>query len=308
MTNALDQQRYSILLSLSAVADTYYQAMEAQMTTAKDNLATAYKTESDALTVTINKFDTFSKSLMTFRDSLITGNAELSLADKYNATRAAFNANNAAISAGPGTTTESKAAFDAAMGSLQSTSQSFLSASKDYSVNALSYAADYGQVMASLQSGISAADLAKSDATLQLDQLKASVSGLITINASVLSVRDAILAIQFIQTTQNNATAAATYAVAKASVPQFATGGEHLGGWRVVGETGAELEHTGPSRIFSHSQSKSLINNDDVIAAIEQLKAEARSNAIAIAKAAADTAKILARWDGNGMPSVRVES
>ncbi len=308
LTNTLDQQRYSLLLSLSAAADTYYSGLEAQMTTAKDNLATAYKTEADALTVTINKFNDFSKSLTTFRDSLIAGNLATNLADKYTTTQEAFNATNAAISAGPGTTTQSKAAFDAAMGGLQANAQNFLAASKDYSANALSYAADYGQVLAALNSGISAADLAKSDATLQLDQLKASVSGLITLNASVLSVRDAILAIQFIQTSRDNATAVATYAVAKASVPQFASGGEHFGGWRVVGENGPELERTGPSRIFSNGQSKSLVNNDELIAEIKQMKEEARANAIAIAKAAADTAKILARWEGNGMPSVRVES
>lgn len=43
-------------------------------------------------------------------------------------------------------------------------------------------------------------------------------------------------------------------AVANGSIPAFATGGNHAGGFRIVGENGPELELTGPSRIFSASQ------------------------------------------------------
>src|SRR5690606_38133421 len=38
-------------------------------------------------------------------------------------------------------------------------------------------------------------------------------------------------------------------------VPQFAAGGSHSGGWRVVGEQGPELEYTGPPQVYSNSQS-----------------------------------------------------
>jgi hypothetical protein len=41
-------------------------------------------------------------------------------------------------------------------------------------------------------------------------------------------------------------------------VPGFANGGNHAGGWRVVGERGPELEHTGPSRVYSNSASSDL--------------------------------------------------
>jgi hypothetical protein len=39
-----------------------------------------------------------------------------------------------------------------------------------------------------------------------------------------------------------------------AGVPGFATGGDHLGGLRIVGERGWELEATGPSRIWNQQQ------------------------------------------------------
>lgn len=44
------------------------------------------------------------------------------------------------------------------------------------------------------------------------------------------------------------------------SIPGFATGGLHEGGWRMVGEGGPELEYTPPSRIFSNSQSNALLS------------------------------------------------
>lgn len=72
------------------------------------------------------------------------------------------------------------------------------------------------------------------------------------------------------------------YAAIKA-VRGYASGGDHSGGWRIVGENGPELENTGPSRIFSNPQSKSLIDNSELIAemrvlnaTVDQLKAEVK--------------------------------
>jgi phage-related minor tail protein len=42
-------------------------------------------------------------------------------------------------------------------------------------------------------------------------------------------------------------------------VPKFASGGRHAGGVRIVGERGAELEVTGPSRIFSADQTSKML-------------------------------------------------
>ncbi|KAK0330488.1 hypothetical protein LTR94_032649, partial [Friedmanniomyces endolithicus] len=43
-------------------------------------------------------------------------------------------------------------------------------------------------------------------------------------------------------------------------VPGFASGGDHVGGWRIVGEEGPELEATGPSRIFNANQTKDMFS------------------------------------------------
>ncbi len=43
-------------------------------------------------------------------------------------------------------------------------------------------------------------------------------------------------------------------------VPAFASGGDHLGGLRLVGERGPELEVTGPSRIFNADQTRRILS------------------------------------------------
>lgn len=50
------------------------------------------------------------------------------------------------------------------------------------------------------------------------------------------------------------------------AIPGFASGGGNPGGWRVVGERGWELEHTGPSRVISNSESRRMLDNSAVVA------------------------------------------
>ena len=57
-------------------------------------------------------------------------------------------------------------------------------------------------------------------------------------------------------------------------VPAFANGGVHSGGWRMVGERGPELEYTPPSRIFSNTDSASLVDNSELIEEIKALREE----------------------------------
>lgn len=42
--------------------------------------------------------------------------------------------------------------------------------------------------------------------------------------------------------------------------PRFAAGGDHAGGWRIVGERGPELEATGPARIFNADQTARMLS------------------------------------------------
>jgi hypothetical protein len=43
------------------------------------------------------------------------------------------------------------------------------------------------------------------------------------------------------------------------SVPGYAEGGMHAGGWRIVGERGPELELTGPARYYNNSETRELL-------------------------------------------------
>jgi hypothetical protein len=49
----------------------------------------------------------------------------------------------------------------------------------------------------------------------------------------------------------------------QAKIPQFAEGGYHSGGLRIVGERGKELEWTPPSRIFNADETKTLLSGGD---------------------------------------------
>jgi len=67
----------------------------------------------------------------------------------------------------------------------------------------------------------------------------------------------------------------------KGHVPGFMSGGDHVGGWRIVGENGPELEATGPSRIFNAGQTRDLMsrltspadNSTALAAAVDRLNA-----------------------------------
>ncbi|MYM81079.1 tape measure protein [Duganella sp. FT50W] len=61
-------------------------------------------------------------------------------------------------------------------------------------------------------------------------------------------------------------------------IPGFATGGLHLGGLRIVGENGPELEATGPSRIFNATQTASMLrgggDNSELLAEMREMRRE----------------------------------
>lgn len=46
----------------------------------------------------------------------------------------------------------------------------------------------------------------------------------------------------------------------KSVLPSFASGGDHMGGVRLVGENGPEIEATGPARIFNAQQTRSILS------------------------------------------------
>jgi len=97
------------------------------------------------------------------------------------------------------------------------------------------------------------------------------------------------------------------------TVPAFALGGMHAGGVRLVGENGPELEVTGPSRIYSAGQTARMLggagNTERLEALVErqtqQLEAMRREMATLqtqIAVNTGKTARLLDRFDGDGLP------
>lgn len=189
-----------------------------------------------------------------------------------------------------------------AIAQLQDVSNQLIAASQDNSATMTDYARDVARVRTAIDDVASSADAQAASAQNQLDvanqQLKAldaQVAGLGIIDESVKSVEQAIKDLKDAQARDLAAVASASasaaadaagYAAsiaaaqsynamiqgyaAEASPPGFASGGTHSGGWRVVGENGPELEHTGPSQIFNNGDS--LFDSSDIVSELIAIK------------------------------------
>ncbi|MGQ3227106.1 MAG: hypothetical protein ACT6UU_24590, partial [Hydrogenophaga sp.] len=95
-------------------------------------------------------------------------------------------------------------------------------------------------------------------------------------------------------------------------VPQFANGGLHAGGFRLVGERGAEIEATGPARYYSARQTAAMLgggNDPALLAELQALRAEVsglRSEVRADVVHNAKTARLLSRVTRDGEALVTV--
>lgn len=108
----------------------------------------------------------------------------------------------------------------------------------------------------------------------------------------------------------------------KQKIPGYAAGGDHTGGWRIVGENGPELEATGPARIFNAGQTRDLmarlgspVDNSAALAEeVRQLRTQndAQQKALdralfTLAKYSKQTADLLDRWEKIGSPKERLQ-
>lgn len=113
------------------------------------------------------------------------------------------------------------------------------------------------------------------------------------------TLADTIKPLQRLQGTQ--------YQQLSAALPAFADGGNHRGGWAMVGERGPELAWMPPARIYSAEQTRGMTARDDGTASeIRQLRADNRAQAFSIAQLNARMVKLLERWEIEGMPETRV--
>jgi tape measure domain-containing protein len=85
-------------------------------------------------------------------------------------------------------------------------------------------------------------------------------------------------------------------------LPAFAMGGG-------IGETGPQLEVTGPSRIFNANQTASMLNggggNGELIAEVRQLRTENRQAQFQIVKLTQKIEQIMTQWNSEGTPKER---
>jgi len=154
---------------------------------ARTALEEAYKSESGALNDTITKVKSFTDSLKTFQDSMLLGaSSPLTAMQKYAEARRQYDSTLLAAQGGD----------TVAQGKFTSVATALLDASKVINASGNGYTLDFAAVMAQTASLADVAKTQVSTAQATLDALTKQVDGLITINASVLSVTQAISNLQ----------------------------------------------------------------------------------------------------------------
>jgi hypothetical protein len=89
-------------------------------------------------------------------------------------------------------------------------------------------------------------------------------------------------------------------------IEQLAEGGDFAGGYRVVGEHGPEIEYTGPSTILNNQKSKTLMSDNVILLSeFRKLREETKVGNYQIAKNTGKLAKIIDRFDSDGLPDTR---
>ncbi|SDA38010.1 Prophage tail length tape measure protein [Janthinobacterium sp. 344] len=158
------------------------QAVKA-VTSAKDALAKAYETESAAAKSALEKSKSWVATLNGLNSSMALGaQSTLTPEQKYAEARAQFEKTLAAANAGDAT----------AQSGLSAAEQAFLTASQVVNASDARYAADYARVVEANKEALKWAAAQVDVQQASLDALNAQVSGLITINDSVLTVAQAI--------------------------------------------------------------------------------------------------------------------
>lgn len=302
-----------------AIIEGNAKALEA-VQSARDLLIEAYDRESQAILTTLERFQSLTADLESFRLSLAE---QLMTAEEiYRSAKKSFDEISTLAIEGN----------EQAISQLVSVSQKYLDAAESF-LTPEEYNREIQNVMKAVDLAIEQTKSMEQYAQEQLDTLKQSVDGLITLNDSVLSVKDAIKALAEAQAAVKTAEPTVLVFAAPAagtmpnwfvdengyyrasgsnaefdfgSLPSFASGGAFGGGLRIVGENGPELEATGASRIYNASQTADMLSGGTTVAnQIAGLREEMKASLYAVAKNTAQTANRLNRWDGDGLPDTR---
>jgi len=95
---------------------------------------------------------------------------------------------------------------------------------------------------------------------------------------------------------------------ANLSIPRFAAGGYHRGGWAIVGEQGPELVNMPPARVFNATDTSAMLGGGTDPAVLEELRAmraelaAIRASSGSTAISSGKTAKVLDAAANNGQP------
>jgi tape measure domain-containing protein len=187
LTNVAQREQYVALMDLQeAYAKLYPEIEDATKTLAdaRSELTDAYNAENDAISSTIDRMGSFAASLKSLRENaLLGGLSPLSPQEKYAEAKAQYETVLAAARSGD----------ESAQLNYSAAFNSFLTASRAVFASSGQYQADFAYAQASTAEAERWASAQVDVGKAQLDALKLSVSGLITLDKSVLSVRDAIL-------------------------------------------------------------------------------------------------------------------
>jgi len=187
LTTEAGAKQYAAMMGLAEAFALVHPATEgaaADLASYRSALTEAYNAESAALQATITRMGSFATTLRTLRDSALLGNlSPLSPQQKYAEAKSQYDAVLAAARGGD----------EDAQGRYQDAYTSFLEASRVMYASSIGYTQDFQYAQAATEDAAKWAEAQVDVGQAQLDSLKASVSGLIEVNKSVLSVRDAIL-------------------------------------------------------------------------------------------------------------------
>jgi hypothetical protein len=170
----------------AAAAQSAAQASDAARTAienARSAVDDAYRQQSSEVGALIKRLQDSSKAYRAFADGLLVGGlSNLSPEAKYEELRRQFDKTYSLALAGDPT----------AQGNLTGIAQQFLEASQVYFASSEGHGRNIEMVRSALESAASAADVQTSIAQRELSLLDRSVAGILQVNSSVLSVREAI--------------------------------------------------------------------------------------------------------------------
>lgn len=260
---------------------------------ARQDLASAYETESTAISGTIDKLKTFAGELKTFRDGLALGNlSPLSLSAKAAEAQRQYREMLGKASAGDA----------AAQSGLSGAASAYLTASQAASGTAIQYARDYAQVQADM--AIMAASVGSQVTAAEAQQLALDkqVAGLVklndSVNAGAATVAQAIATLGLLGVSRVASTAAAGPASASQAGVSAGEGAP----------TALEPRNFAAQASLGN---EALVNEikglrEDNRALKEELtsfKVQSQTENVAIVQSVGKLSRLADRWDADGMPT-----